>query len=31
LLGFKATTTFDQGLKSTVECYVRTHRKVLAV
>jgi len=31
LFGFKATTTFDQDLKSTVDWYVGTHRKVLAV
>jgi len=31
LFDFKATTTFDQGLKSTVDWYVRTHRKALAV
>jgi GDP-L-fucose synthase len=31
LFDFRATTTFDQGLKSTVEWYVRTHRKALAL
>lgn len=31
LFDFRATTTFDRGLKSTVEWYVRTHRKTIAV
>jgi hypothetical protein len=31
LCGFRATTTFDQDLKSTVDWYVPAHRKVLAV
>jgi GDP-L-fucose synthase len=29
--GFKATTTFDRGLKATVDWYLRTNRKALAV
>jgi GDP-L-fucose synthase len=28
---FKATTSFDHGLRNTVEWYLRTHRKALAV
>jgi len=31
LFGFRAATTFDRGLKNTVEWYVRAHRKALAV
>jgi GDP-L-fucose synthase len=29
--GFRAATTFDRGLKTTVDWYLRTHRKALAV
>jgi GDP-L-fucose synthase len=29
--GFRATTTFDHGLKTTIDWYLRTHRKALAV
>jgi hypothetical protein len=31
LFGFKATTTFDQGLKGTVDWYLGRHRNKLAV
>jgi GDP-L-fucose synthase len=29
--GFKATTSFDQGLKTTIDWYLRTSRKALAL
>jgi dTDP-D-glucose 4,6-dehydratase len=31
LFDFKATTSFDQGLRSTVEWYLRSDRRALAV
>ncbi len=31
LFGFRATTSFDFGLKNTIDWYVRTYRKALAV